>query len=114
MSWWVYLNDPETGGSVEVPAHEEGGTYQLGGADRAELNVTYNYGKVYALVGFKLRDLHGRRALLTIPDLRRASSRLGTRRYSDYWAPTPGNAGHALSVLLGWAEANPDAVWDVS
>ena len=28
-----------------------------------------------------------------------------------YWKPTPGNAGYALNILLGWAREHPDAVW---
>ncbi len=28
-----------------------------------------------------------------------------------YWAPTSGNAGYALNILLGWAKIHPDAVW---
>ena len=29
----------------------------------------------------------------------------------DYWAPTPGNAGYALKILLDWAIMNPDGVF---
>ena len=28
-----------------------------------------------------------------------------------YWASTEGNAGYALSILLGWARMHPDAIW---
>jgi hypothetical protein len=30
---------------------------------------------------------------------------LGVECDDDYWKPTPGNAGYALSVLLSWAKA---------
>ena len=32
---------------VEVPSFEEGGTLALGGTTEADLNVTYNYGKLF-------------------------------------------------------------------
>lgn len=107
MSWDVYLE--RDGETVEVPSHTEGGTIAIGGDDRAELNVTYNYSEHYPF-----RSLDGATARDTIGILRDAVATLGTERDSDYWASTPGNAGHALSVLLRWAEAHPDAVWRVS
>lgn len=94
---------------VKVARHEEGGTYALGGIDRAELNVTYNYWP-----HFRFGRLDGRTAHNTIPMLAYAVRRLGTQRDQDYWAATPGNAGHAASILLGWARQHPDAVWRVT
>jgi len=39
---------------------------------------------------------------------------LGDEPYkTDYWAPTPGNAGHAAAILLGWAKLYPDATFEV-
>ena len=32
-------------------------------------------------------------------------------RFTDYWAPTPGNAGKALNTLLQWAELFPHGVF---
>lgn len=107
MSWWVYLE--RAGETVDVPPHTEGGTFAMGGIDRAELNVTYNYRDL-----FDFDKLHGKKALDTVDVLRSAVARLGTERHTDYWKPTSGNAGYAASILLRWAEVYPDAVWRVS
>ena len=50
----------------------------------------------------------------TIAALESAVNKLGTKTSSDYWKPTKGNAGYALSILLSWARQYPEAVWDVS
>lgn len=115
MSWWVYLNDGY-GETVPVENHAEGGTYALGGVPRAELNVTYNYGRCYReAVGHNLMDfLQDKEAGETLDTLRAVVEKLGTEQTPDYWEPTPGNAGHAAAVLLKWAEQHPDAMWDVS
>lgn len=118
MSWWVHLLDPETKETVEVPHHEgDGGTYVVGGTHSAELNVTYNYGELYRMVWGPnntltcIDGMSGARA--SIP-LQNAVDKLGTRAYEkDYWAPTPGNAGKALSILLEWAKLHPNAVFSV-
>lgn len=120
MSWDVSLE--KDGEPVAVSRHSEGGTYMLGGNTGAELNVTYNYGREFRHVWPEpLPDsnclahmLGGRTAQETIATLTIAVEKLGTVRASDYWAATPGNAGYALSILLGWAKANPEAVWRVS
>jgi len=49
-----------------------------------------------------------------VDDLRDAVGELGTEQAEDYWDDTPGNAGHALSILLSWAEENPSATFSVS
>jgi hypothetical protein len=103
------------GQAVEVQKHEEGGTYVVGGTSRAAINITYNYGWFFYRCLDKekgLRWLYGKAAQETIERLESAIEELGTRQYKDYWAPTPGNAGHALNVLLEWAKQHPDAVWD--
>jgi len=41
--------------------------------------------------------------------LQKAISLLGTERDPDYWKATEGNAGYALSILLGWARLHPTA-----
>lgn len=113
VSYWVYLM--KDGSVAEVERHEEGGTYQLGGTDDAALNITYNYSDVYQLFDFSIRDLHEKKAEEVIPKLEELVEKLGTRQYSDdYWAPTPGNAGYALSILLKWAKQHPDGVFEVS
>lgn len=112
MSWDVALVGDN--GVVRVAAHEEGGTYVLGGNDRAELNVTYNYGPVYRRVlGHNLIDwLDGERAGDTIDTLKRVVVELGVEPDDDYWAATDGNAGRAAEILRRWAEQHPDAKWD--
>jgi hypothetical protein len=114
MSWWVYLE--ENGDPVAVANHSEGGTYAIGGIERAELNVTYNYGVCFHLAGIDgfRETLDGQKAADVTPALQSAVEKLGTQQYKDYWAPTPGNAGHALNILLQWAEQYPDAVFKVS
>lgn len=132
MSYWVYLtnsgNDP-----VNVPNHSEGGTYVLGGTDQAELNVTYNYsGHIssafnYAAMKLGLSDselreiteqglryLQDKRAGEVMALLSVAAHYLGDKPDADYWQPSAGNAGHALTVLAKWAILNPDAGFSVS
>lgn len=119
MSWWATLE--KDGKPVEVDRHEEGGTFALGGTPEAELNVTYNYGGHFREAwpeeidgsGALRRMLDGRTGEETAPLLAAAVERLGTKRHSDYWEPTPGNAGRALDTLWRWAEEHPDATWRV-
>jgi hypothetical protein len=106
MSYWIYLEDEN--GPVEVERHAEGGTYALGGVERAEVNVTYNYAK-----HFPFRTLNGKQARETLPALEAAINELGTERSNDYWEPTPGNAGAAVALLRDWAKQYPEAVWNV-
>lgn len=115
MSYDVSLED-ESGTCVAVDRHTEGGTYAVGGTVDADLNVTYNYSWFYFRYLDKkhgLRWLSGKRASETIEKLEAAVKELGDNTYEDYWAPTPGNAGYALAVLLGWAKQYPDATWRV-
>lgn len=120
MSYWVYLSDKLDGEPLPVEHIEgEGGTYALEGTDKAEINITYNYSEAFHAVDPEypcLKDkLHGQRAADVTPWLEFMVGRLGTRQYKeDYWAPTPGNAGHALNILLGWARQHPDGVFEVS
>lgn len=116
MSWWISLVGLD-GEPVEVEPFSEGGTRVVGGSAEASLNVTYNYGECFRLVPIVITegggDLHGKKAAEVTPLLRKAVEVLGTRTFKDYWAPTPGNAGFALSILLKWAEQHPDAVFEV-
>ena len=114
---------------AEVASHSEGGTYVAGGSGEAELNITYNYSWFYYMLLDKkegLRWLNGKTATDTIERLEKAVDKLGIVKYeatrkvngrhileTDYWAPTPGNAGYALNILLGWAKKHPAAVWEV-
>jgi hypothetical protein len=87
-----------------------GGTFAVGGTNEAWLNITYNYGGHFrATLGHDdgIRSLYGKTAAELIPVLERAVAELGTERDDDYWAPTKGNAGAALSDLLGIARLAP-------
>jgi hypothetical protein len=107
MSYWISLND-SNGCTVEVDWYREGGTFALGGSTDADMNITYNYSRL-----FPFRDLHRKRAGDTIDQMQEAVDRLGTDYEDDYWAHTAGNAGYAVSILLDWARQHPDAVWEV-
>jgi hypothetical protein len=109
----VRLVNAETGETVKVDKHTEGGQYAIGGSEEADLYVTYNYSEIYRLVNFHLRDLEGCCGSDSVEILERVVEKLGTKRFEDYWAPTLGNAGYAASVLLSWARLYPDAVWKV-
>lgn len=100
-------------GAGPVERFEEGGTYVLGGSEEASLNITYNYAEVYRLLDFSIRDLDGQTARETAERLAGLVEKLGTGKFEDYWAPTPGNAGHALNILLAWATQYPDGIWRV-
>ena len=119
ISYDVYLRH-ENGETCEVPRVEEGGTFVFGGSTEAELNVTYNYGECYHLVpirygvSFSIKFLDGMQAKNVIPILEHVVEVLGDKPYPDYWAPTPGNAGHAAAILLKWARLHPDATFEVS
>ncbi len=120
MSWWVCLvKDLEDGTweALSVESHQEGGIYVVDGSEEADLNVTYNYGQHFrdALNSEDgIKWLHERRAGDCIGRLERAVILLGVYRDKDYWAATPGNAGHALSILLQWARQHPNAYFKVS
>jgi len=116
MGFDVSLVDAKTGIPVRVDRHEEGGTYVVGGTESAELNITYNYSKWYyqhicPLRG--LRCLDGVAGAQAIPVLENAISELNTDQADFYWEPTEGNARHALTILLKWAQGNPDARFEV-
>lgn len=115
MSYWVYLQDEE-GNTLEVDVHSEGGTHVIGGTGFAELNVTYNYGWFYHRVLGKggLQSLDSKKACHVTQGLAKAVGELGVNRYEkDYWAATPGNAGHALSILLKWALQYPNGIFHI-
>lgn len=113
MSWWIYLED-DSGESVIVDSHSDGGTYCVGGTSSAELNMTYNYSKPLALAQFDIRLIDGKRASECIGEMQRVVRELGAVRDSDYWKPTNGNAGAAIKRLCDWAKQHPQAKWRVS
>lgn len=114
MSYDVSLTVKEV--PVCVDHFTEGGIHPIGGSAAAELNITYNYSPLYHEVFGKdgLRWLDGKTASHSEETLELGVLVLGSVTYTDYWAPTKGNAGYALGILLKWAQKNPDAVWSVS
>lgn len=114
MSWSVSLKKGDE--LMSVSRHSEGGTYVMGGSDVAELNVTYNYSRLFrtAFGGIHFVEvLDGKQAQEVISLLEQAIGHLGDEPDENYWAKTLGNAGHALAVLLGWARQHPQAVFTV-
>lgn len=94
---------------------QEGGTQVIGGSTEPELNITYNYAEVYSLFDFNIHDdLDGKRAGDCIEQMEKIVAKCGTRKFENYWAPTPGNAGFALNILLGWAKQYPDSTFEVT
>lgn len=113
MSYDVYLNELN-GDICKVEKHSEGGTFVLGGTTDAHLNITWNYVGYFCEHIDKqqgIRWLYNKKAKDCIQRLEEAVKKLGTERDDDYWAPTAGNAGYALSILLGWAKENPKGVF---
>ena len=112
MSWDVKIIDKE-GKIVRLSKkHTEGGTYQLGGTDRAELNVTYNYSEHFTeVLGCNFRELDGKTVKEVIPILEKAVKKLGDNPDKDYWKATKGNAGHALTVLLDMVKEAYDMIF---
>ena len=116
MSWWVNLEN-DNGESLKVSNHAEGGTYCVDGTDEASLNVTYNYSRYYYKHLDKengLRALDGGTGKDWIERLKNAIKELGTKTSDDYWASTPGNAGHVLEVILVCAKEHPEGIWRVN
>lgn len=113
MSYDIYLMKGDEVAQIE--RHEEGGTYLIGGNTDAHLNVTYNYAGYYYehLDADKgIRWLYGKQAKDTVERLEKAIETLGIKRIGDYWEPSSGNAGYALSILLKWAKLHPDAIFE--
>lgn len=97
-----------------------GGTYALGGACEAWLNVTYNYYQFYhdALGEKGIRTIYGMDIRDAMPILDSAIAKLGDEPPDeDYWKATPGNARDALENLKKIAELalkyypNDDMFW---
>lgn len=116
MSWWVSLNDVDDNTLKSNVCVQEGGTQCVGGTTDAMLNITYNYSPGFYLTidsDKGLDWLHGKRGCETAPKLDAAVKALGTKQHEDYWVPTFGNTGYALSILARWAHEFPDGTWKV-
>jgi len=116
MSYDISLRDPVTKRVLQLdePHHMRGGSYQIGGTFRAELNITYNYAKHYVrVIGIDgIRSLYGKTGAESIPMLKMAIAELGDDVNENYWDPTEGNAKRALTQLLALAQMLPHGVWD--
>lgn len=98
---------------LDTPHHMRGGTYAVGGEQRAHINITYNYAKHYSAVGPNgIRSIYGLTGAASIPVLQGAIAQLGDEVSQDYWEATEGNAKRALYQLLALAQMRPDGVWD--
>jgi hypothetical protein len=99
-----------------VDDHCDGGTYNVFGSIAAELSITSNYNVIYLEIAkITLKEmLDGRKAVDVIPILEDTINKLGIEQDTNYWKPTPGNAGYALSILLKWAKQHPNAHFSVS
>ena len=113
MGYTIELVDAY-GDVVQVNRHAEGSTYLPNGTTLAEITITYNYAKHFRETideSLGIRWLYGMKAKHCIPVLHGAVRELGTLQDEDYWAKTPGNAGHMLSILLKWAKQHPEATF---
>ena len=116
MSYDIRLVDAETKEEVQLDKSHNliGGTYCVGGTDRAWLNVTYNYADIfYKVLGEKgIRSIYGLTGKDSIMILSKAISELKDDVSDNYWEATEGNVRKALSDLLQLAIMKPDAIWD--
>lgn len=115
MSYNICLRLPRTGVLATVPRQFEGGTIDIDGKEDADINITYNYSpffKEHLDLEQGIRCLYNKWAGDVISKLESAIKQLGTSTDTDYWKATPGNAGHALNILLYWAKMHPDCVFD--
>lgn len=117
MSYDIRLMEPIGDRTVrfDVPHQIQGGTYQIGGTEEAELNITYNYGKhYYKTFGENgIRTVYGMTGAESIPIIKEAMSKLGDDVSDDYWDDTEGNAKKALAGMLAFAQMRPDGIWEV-
>ena len=134
MSYDIYLNDPVTGETLELPEPHfmRGGTYAVGGTTRAHLNVTYNYARHFYRVFEELpaprpegpawlhkqgepvggiRTIYGMTGAESLIVLDRAIARLKDGVSSNYWEGTEDNAKRALIQLRALATMRPDGIW---
>lgn len=115
MSYDIELIDPITREVLvlDKPHFMRGGTYCVGGDDRARLNITYNYSPHYCRVfgDSGIRELYGKSGAESIVMLDDAISMLGDDTDDNYWASTEGNAKRALMQLRSLAQMRPDGIW---
>ncbi len=132
MSYDISLIDPITKEDLilDTPHQMKGGTYCVGGDNRAHLNITYNYSehfqrafgdenvelsnwdKMFGGGKTGIRKLYGMSGADSIPLLRKAIELLGNDVSDNYWKATEGNSKKALLQLLALAKMRPDGVWE--
>ena len=116
MGWDIQYVD-ENGDCVKVDNLTYGSTVAIGGSDDADMSLTWNYSPFYFRSVNKdtgLRWINLQKGEDVKEVLEKAVKELGTEQAEDYWADTPGNAGHALSILLRWIEKNPKGIFHIS
>jgi len=117
MSYDIKMLDPITKKviTLDTPHYFEGGTYFIGGSNKAWLNITYNYSKFYYdLISEKMgiRWIYNKTGKECLPILEKAVAHLGTEQSNNYWETTPGNAGNALFGLIAFCKMCPDGIFD--
>ena len=111
----------DTNGNVimfEEKHNYTGGTYAVGGTEKAWLNITYNYAEVIdRFVQEGINGLDGNSVRICVGDLTSAVVALNDDVAEDYWEPTEGNVKAALKNLLHLAvdvlAVCPDARWRI-
>lgn len=113
MSYNVSLCD-NNDNVVSVPTHNSGVFGTFGGSTEARIDIPYNYSTIFKSVfDGGINILYGVVASESIPLLEKAIEELGNEEDS-IWKIAPGNAGHFLSIMLGWARLHPTATWRIS
>lgn len=107
MSYELYVRDKD-GVCQSKTNRSEGGTFVVGGTKECNLNITWNYSKV-----FYIRILDGKTAGDCIDWLEAIIKILGTEQDLDYWKATNGNVGYTLSIILEWCKEFPEAIIDI-
>jgi hypothetical protein len=100
----------KTGLELNEPPFMRGGTYPVGGAPSAELNVTYNYRSHYSrIVRLELvvRALYGMPVADSLPVRDGAISQLADDVSEGYWEATEGAADLALWQIRALAAMRP-------
>ncbi len=114
MSYDIELVDPVSKQVIEFEFKHQiaGGNMEIGGTNRAWLNITYNYSEdFYRVIEGGIRSLYGKSGAEAIPILSKAISQLKDDVDDDYWKATEGNAKRALYGLLAFAQMRPDGIF---
>lgn len=99
--------------TYDAPVERRQGTYQVGGSTQAEINITYNYSKIFRreFGDGGLSRLEGVSGKDSVVLLDAVISRLKDDAHEDYWQATEGNARVCLMEMRAMARDFPDAVW---